>query len=622
MKLKSSGIILLSINSLSANAEVTLDGTLGRGGALPGPDYLIGADLGRQNGGNLFHSFQGFNLNRFESATFSGPNSVSNIISRVTGGNPSQINGLIRSTIPNADMYFLNPYGIMFGENAKLDVQGSFHASTADYIRLGDGGRFDARYPNESLLTIAPIEAFGFLTDVPAHITIKNSKLYVPSKQTLSLIGGPLIMNGDLSSNNELETFHPNHPLKLFAEFGRINLASIDSSGEVIPNEAGLVINASGGQITINNAWIGVSGNGAGNIFIRGGDFELFNSELEGDSLDENSGIIDVQVDNLRLHGSEISTDTHGIGQGGQILLKVVDTFSATGMSAIGYPSFVFSGTEGQLDNAADAGKIDIEARQIELTEGARIGSSTIGVGKGGYITIKAYDHLSISGKPEVGFRYNNQIDKPTSIEANDINLGMSGLFSNSKSRKVNAGNAGEISIQTETLNLTNHSVISSSAENSGGGNINISASYLIYLQNARITTTVKSGTGKGGDITVGTPLFVVLNQSRFSARAYAGHGGNIRIKSGHFLRSNNSLVTASSILGLDGNIEVDSPDENFAGGMLTLSYDTVDTSTMTKKPCEAMSYEEYENRSSFDIHPIAGSPTSPFDLQPSRVYF
>jgi len=90
--------------------------------------------LGRQHGGNLFHSFQDFNLNSSESATFSGPNNVSNVISRVTGGNPSNIDGLIRSTMPNADMYFLNPYGIMFGPNAQLDVQGSFHASTADTL--------------------------------------------------------------------------------------------------------------------------------------------------------------------------------------------------------------------------------------------------------------------------------------------------------------------------------------------------------------------------------------------------------------------------------------------------------------------------------------------------------
>ena len=123
-------------SSLGTNAEVTLDGTLGRSGALPGPDYLIGADLGQQHGGNLFHSFQDFNLNRFESATFSGPNSINNVINRVTGGNSSNIDGLIRSTI-SANMYFLNPNGIMFGPNARLDVQGSFHASTAHYLRLG-----------------------------------------------------------------------------------------------------------------------------------------------------------------------------------------------------------------------------------------------------------------------------------------------------------------------------------------------------------------------------------------------------------------------------------------------------------------------------------------------------
>ncbi|MBE9563374.1 MAG: filamentous hemagglutinin N-terminal domain-containing protein, partial [Proteobacteria bacterium] len=304
--------IISVIISLSINAEVITDGTLGQNINLPGPDFQITSDLGQQHGGNLFHSFQDFNLNSLESATFSGSNSINNIISRVSGGNPSNINGLIRSTIPNADMYFLNPYGIIFGPNAKLDVFGSFHTSTADYLRLKDMGKFNARNLNDSLLTVASVEAFGFLTNTPASINIKSSKLYVPKNQTLSLIGGDLNMNGDLSLNNESETFHPKFPLKLFAEFGRINLASLSSSGEVIPNDTGLIINANGGKITINNTWIGVSGNGAGNIFIKGGNFELFNSELEGDSLDEDSETIDIQVDNLLLNGSEISTDTHG----------------------------------------------------------------------------------------------------------------------------------------------------------------------------------------------------------------------------------------------------------------------------------------------------------------------
>ncbi len=152
--------IPILITTLSTNAEVITDGTLGQQVNLSGPDFQITPDLGQQHGGNLFHSFQDFNLNSLESATFSGPNSVQNILSRVTGGNPSNIDGLIRSTIPNANMYFLNPYGIMFGPNAKLDVQGSFHASTADYLRLGSEGKFDARNLNDSLLTIASVEAF------------------------------------------------------------------------------------------------------------------------------------------------------------------------------------------------------------------------------------------------------------------------------------------------------------------------------------------------------------------------------------------------------------------------------------------------------------------------------
>ncbi|MEK8016002.1 MAG: filamentous hemagglutinin N-terminal domain-containing protein, partial [Candidatus Parabeggiatoa sp.] len=148
----------------------------------------MGADLGRQHGGNLFHSFQYFNLNSSESATFSGPNSVSNVISRVTGGNPSNIDGLIRSTMPNADVCFLNPDGMMFGPNAQLDLQGSFHASTADYLRLQDGGRFYARYPNESLLTVAPIESFGFLTDSPTALSIEGSQLSLSPGKTFSLV--------------------------------------------------------------------------------------------------------------------------------------------------------------------------------------------------------------------------------------------------------------------------------------------------------------------------------------------------------------------------------------------------------------------------------------------------
>jgi filamentous hemagglutinin family protein len=203
--MKTEFFFLLLLISLSTPAQIITDGTLGQALNLPGPDYQIGPNLGQQRGANLFHSFQDFNLNSLESATFSGPNEIQNVISRVTGGNPSNIDGTIRSTMPNADMYFLNPDGIMFGPNARLDVKGSFHASTADYLRLGDGGNFDAKEPNNSLLTIAPVEAFGFLNSSVAPISIQGggeiaeidskgntSGLSVLDGNSLSLIGGKL----------------------------------------------------------------------------------------------------------------------------------------------------------------------------------------------------------------------------------------------------------------------------------------------------------------------------------------------------------------------------------------------------------------------------------------------
>ena len=113
--------------------------------------YDISQDLGKTVGSNLFHTFDRFNLKQGEIAQFSGHDSIQNVISRVIGGEPSFINGTLRSTIPNADFYFLNPYGIVFGDHAQLDLQGSFHASTADYLTLSDGGKFHTHTPKQDI---------------------------------------------------------------------------------------------------------------------------------------------------------------------------------------------------------------------------------------------------------------------------------------------------------------------------------------------------------------------------------------------------------------------------------------------------------------------------------------
>src|SRR4051812_47921301 len=142
--------------------HVTLDGTLGPSGAVAGPTYRLTPQLGKQSGPNLFFSFRDFSLDRGDVAEFSGPASTRNVLARVTGGSPSTIDGTLRCTIDKANFYLINPSGVVFGPGAALDVKGSFVVTTADAVRLGADGRFDAASPHDTILTTAAPAAFGF----------------------------------------------------------------------------------------------------------------------------------------------------------------------------------------------------------------------------------------------------------------------------------------------------------------------------------------------------------------------------------------------------------------------------------------------------------------------------
>jgi filamentous hemagglutinin family protein len=182
--------------------------------------------MGQIRGRNLFHSFGHFNIQTGESATFTGPSSIGNILSRVTGGQPSTIDGTLGSTIPGAHLYLLNPSGVLFGPNARLNVQGSFHVSTADYLRLADGTRFVARLSETTTLSMAPPAAFGFLGPTAAPITVQGSTLRVPEGETLALVGGDLTITGTLALTARGTP-------TLGARGGRIHRVSVASAGEV-----------------------------------------------------------------------------------------------------------------------------------------------------------------------------------------------------------------------------------------------------------------------------------------------------------------------------------------------------------------------------------------------------
>ncbi len=336
-----------------AQAEITLDGTLGPAGALPGPDFQIPASVGIQLGDNLFHSFTNFNIHTGESATFTGPPWVANILSRVTGGNLSVINGRLGSDITGANLYFLNPAGVVFGPEASLDMQGSFHVSTSDYISFVDGGRFSA-HPSvgDSLLTVAPPSAYGFLGGNPSPISIYDSELSVRSTESFSIVGGDIEINGG----------------KLSAPDGKLQIASA-AVGEVIITETGLAMQnlAAAEETLISNSSLNVSGGGAGQVMIRSGQLSLDNESLiRADTLGDRSGLgIDIEVGQLDMSGGSIidAVALAGSPTDGGIISVKADSVRIQGDSKIG---------TGTLNNG-NAGNITIKTNRLELLNGAEI---------------------------------------------------------------------------------------------------------------------------------------------------------------------------------------------------------------------------------------------------------
>ena len=212
-------VALLALCAQPLFGGVVLDGSFGTHGALPGPNFMISANLGRQVGSNLFQSFSQFNLISSQSAAFTGPANVQNILSRVTSGSPSSIDGRVSSQIQGANLFFLNPAGVMFGQHAQIDVSGSFAVSSANYVKLADGGRFNTSLGGNDMLTSAPVSAFGFLNAMPASVSIAGSTLNIAPQKSFSDVAGDIRINGG----------------KIRGGGSRVNLVSVKSSGEVAP---------------------------------------------------------------------------------------------------------------------------------------------------------------------------------------------------------------------------------------------------------------------------------------------------------------------------------------------------------------------------------------------------
>jgi filamentous hemagglutinin family protein len=544
----------------SSYGQVVLDGKFGTSGAVAGPNFDLNSGMGAVRGNNLFHSFSQFDLKAGDVATFSGPANVQNILSRVTGGNPSSINGTIRSSIAGANFFLINPKGVMFGPKAAVNVTGSFAASTADYLKLADGARFMAALDaDDSGLSTAPVSDFGFLGNTPGSIATEQSTLRGANGRTLSLVGGDISLSGGAVSSPA----------------GRLDVVSVQSAGEVpvdpktmTKSEFRAAFPQQGQVILQNGALADATGSGGGRVVIRGGRLTADNARIQANTTGTTAGQgIDIAVvhDLNLLNGGQInSLSPAGRGASGNIQVSAESIRLDGGglVDASFNPKTQISTASGDLASgggAAKGGDIVIQTGSLELVNSAQISSATYGAGNAGRIEIEASS-----------VRLDALLTTPTQIVANS-------------QRSTSVGNAGDILIRTESLDLVNGATILAASFGSGrAGLLDIKAESVNIFSGA-IMTAGTFGSGSGGnvqitceslridgrDILTGGQDFLTGIQAVTTSLFSPAPGGSIHVSADSLELANSaSIFTSSYGIGPGGDIAI-------TAGNLTLDHDS-----------------------------------------------
>ncbi|MHB1188388.1 two-partner secretion domain-containing protein [Thiobacillus sp.] len=562
------------------HAEVVLNGS---GQPLTG-NIDITSNMGVTHGTNLFHSFSVFNVQNNENVVFSGPNAIHNVISRVTGGTSSLIDGPVSLAIPGANFYFINPNGVIFGGGGSIKATGSVYVSTADVVRLADGSSFYADPAQNSVLTTADPVAFGFLSASPASITLNGSVIYapVPLGETFALVGG----NIDLQAGAGAAIVAPGATVSLasVASSGDVGLAGL-STGEVDLSRFPTL-----GQIRFSDASaIDVSdwdtGTGAGSIYIRGGQLSLSGSALLAmTSADVDGGVIDIAVrGDLAAEGSSaILTGSYGgPGKGAGINLDVGGTLRVSDGSYV-LSETLGSGPAGDI-HIIRAGAIEVRGRG-QGDRSTFISAQNSGDGAGPNLTIDDVGSLQILNSGLVGTQNSGTgTGGNLSITADSVLATGTGDVTLSLGTETTGGDAGKLTLNTHTLELRDGARISSSTAGFGAaGEVTIEATERISVSgelSGIFSQTNAPDAGDAGALNITTPLLQVdggLIDSITVGNGDAGTvsvnvgdlqltgGAQIRSFSGGFHPTTGALVAGN---GAAGSVSVDATGSVTASG-------------------------------------------------------
>ena len=538
--------------SFTVQAQVAPDGTTSTTVNQNGNDFTI--EQGDRVGDNLFHSFSEFSVPTLGSAAFNNAGDIANIFSRVTGSNISSIDGLL-SANGAANLFLINPNGIIFGENARLNLGGSFFASTADSLLFEGNTEFSASNPQAPpLLTVSIPIGINF-RDNPGEIVnrsfVQNSTgdfvgLEVLPGENLTLVGGNINFEAGEAT----------------ARGGNIELGGLSAAGTVTINDDGTlnfpedvpranitlsnaadldVRGTDGGSITINARNLNLEAGEFGSSQIRAGitaestssesqagditisatdnvtvDDSVISNGVDSEAVGDTGGVI-ITTGNLNLtNGGLVSSSTLGRGNAGTVEITASDTITFDGENSGGSPSSAISGVSSEAEG--DAGDVIITTGNLNLTNGGLVSTSTLGQGDAGSVEITATDTITIDGE----------------------NSGGSPSGATSRVNFLAEGDAGGVSITTGNLNLTNGGLVATSTLGRGNaGLVEITASDSITFDgedslgfaSGAISLVNPGAVGEAGGVTITTDNLNLTNGGRVDASTLGqGNAGSVEI--------------------------------------------------------------------------------------------
>ncbi|HEY9691619.1 MAG TPA: filamentous hemagglutinin N-terminal domain-containing protein [Oculatellaceae cyanobacterium] len=556
-----------------AIAEVQPDASLEVNSQVKIQENIQLIEGGTRAGNNLFHSFAEFSVPNNVTVYFNNAVDLQNIFARITGKSPSLIDGTLKAN-GSANLFLLNPNGITFGANAKLNIGGSFVATTANAIGFGEQGFFSANTPNNpSLLTINPSSfLYNQLATQPlinqsiARNSIDNLEidgLRVPDGRSLLLVGGNVQLNGGtlkapggrvelggLTALGSIGLSINNQNLSLsFPQAVELADVSLDNNAEVNVRAVG------GGSIAINannldlvsgsKIRAGISGNGLPNS--QAGDIEIKATKtvrLNQESLISNvvlaqtignGGNVNITANALAVkNGAQVIASTFAQGNAGNVNINVQGAMSFDGSSSNGQFSAAYSSVEtGAVGNG---GEINLTGRSLSVTNGAFLNTSTKAQGNAGSVKVNVQDSVTLAALSDELPVISSSVDR------------------------LAVGNAGNLNIKASNLSLSNFTAIA--AANNGGqgnaGNVDIAVNNFSSSNGIIRTFVARRGIGNAGNISVKANSIVTDGGDFFdSSNLGEGNSGQVLIEADLIKMTAPIIRSASAGFGESDSVNI-----------------------------------------------------------------